>query len=242
MNKIKRLGLILVMSVLTAGCANQNIKPATIFCPLLGATLGAGVVAGGLNTDDGGVMAGGAVLGAALGHFFCMDKTPPPKPAPKMVPKPKPEMAPPKDSDGDGVIDANDQCSGTPKGVAVNEVGCPKVGVKLITMEGVNFDTNSAVIMPGSESILNNAVKVLNDNASVHVRVEGHTDSRGSAAHNKGLSERRANSVVAYLVGKGINADRLSAIGYGEATPVATNDTPENMYKNRRVDLVVTKN
>ena len=244
MNKIKRLGLILVMSVLTAGCANQDIKPSTIFCPLLGATLGAGVVAGGLNTDDGGAMAGGAVLGAALGHFFCMDKTPPPKPrpAPKMAPKPKPEMAPPKDSDGDGVIDANDQCSGTPKGVAVNEVGCPKVGVKLITMEGVNFDTNSAVIMPGSESILNNAVKVLNDNASVHVRVEGHTDSRGSAAHNKGLSERRANSVVAYLVGKGINADRLSAIGYGETTPVATNDTPENMYKNRRVDLVVTKN
>ena len=74
MNKIKRLGLILVMSVLIAGCANQNVKPSTIFCPLLGATLGAGVVAGGLNTDDGGVMAGGAVLGAALGHFFCMDK------------------------------------------------------------------------------------------------------------------------------------------------------------------------
>ncbi len=246
MNKIKRLGLILVMSVLIAGCANQNIKPTTIFCPLLGATLGAGVVAGGLNTGDGGAMAGGAVLGAALGHFFCMDKTPPPKPKPalKMAPKPKPKpkMAPPKDSDGDGVIDTNDQCPGTPKGVAVNEVGCPKVGVKLITMEGVNFNTNSAVIMPGSESILNNAVKVLNDNASVHVRVEGHTDSRGSAAHNKSLSERRANSVVAYLVGKGINADRLSAIGYGEAAPVAPNDTPENMYKNRRVDLVVTKN
>ncbi|MEE2982938.1 MAG: hypothetical protein VX929_06540 [Pseudomonadota bacterium] len=74
MNKIKRFGLILVMSVLIAGCANQDIKPTTIFCPLLGATLGAGVVAGGLNTGDGGAMAGGAVLGAALGHFFCMEK------------------------------------------------------------------------------------------------------------------------------------------------------------------------
>ena len=246
MNKIKRLGLILVMSALTAGCANKNIKPTTILCPLLGATLGAGVVAGGLNTDDGGAMAGGAVLGAALGHFFCMDRTPPPKPKPvrKIAPKPKPKpkMAPPKDSDGDGVIDANDQCAGTPKGVAVNAVGCPKVGVKLITLEGVNFDTNSARIKSGSESILENAVKVLNDNASVHVRVEGHTDSRGSAAYNKKLSERRANSVVEYLVGKGINADRLSAIGYGEAAPVAPNDTPENMYKNRRVDLIVTKN
>ncbi len=224
MNNIKRLGLILVMSALTAGCANQNIKPTTIFCPLLGATLGAGVVAGGLNTDDGAALAGGAVLGAALGHFFCMDKSPPPKPkpAPKMAakPKPKPKMAPPKEM---------------PKPV-------PEVGVKLMTLEGVNFDTNSARIMSGSEAILGKAVKVLNDNASVHVRVEGHTDSRGSAAFNKKLSEKRANAVVDYLVGKGINADRLSAIGYGEAAPVAPNDTPENMYKNRRVDLVVTKN
>ena len=111
-----------------------------------------------------------------------------------------------------------------------------------MTLEGVNFDTNSARIMSGSEAILEKAVKALTDNASIHVRIEGHTDSRGTAAFNKKLSEKRANAVVDYLVGKGINADRLSAIGYGEAAPVAPNDTPENMYKNRRVDLVVTKN
>ena len=106
----------------------------------------------------------------------------------------------------------------------------------------MNFKTNSAKIMPESEAILDNAVKALKDNGMVHVRVEGHTDSRGSAEYNRQLSERRANSVVNYLVSKGIDGNRLSAIGYGESAPVAPNDTAENMYKNRRVDLVVTKN
>jgi len=148
----------------------------------------------------------------------------------------------PKDSDGDGVYDDKDECPGTPRGVEVNEKGCPKVGVKLITLEGVNFNTNSAKIKPESAPILDTAVKVLNENPSVHVRVEGHTDSRGTAEYNKALSDRRAASVVDYLVSKGISADRLAGVGYGESAPVAPNDTAENMYKNRRVDLVVTKN
>ena len=124
----------------------------------------------------------------------------------------------------------------------VNERGCPEVGEKLITLEGVNFNTDSAKLRSESESILDAAVKVLNENSVVHVRVEGHTDSRGSDEYNRKLSERRAQSVVAYLVSQGIDANRLSAIGYGESAPVAPNDTPENMYKNRRVELVVTAN
>lgn len=244
MNKLYKLGLVLLTSAVVTGCANYDIKPGQVLCPILGATLGAGIVGGGLGSSDGGALAGGAVVGAALGHFFCADR---PKPTQRPVarptpPKPKPKPAPPKDTDGDGVIDANDECPGTPAGVEVNDVGCPKVGEKLITLEGVNFDTNKATIKSDSEGILNNAVTVLNENASVHVRVEGHTDSRGSASYNKTLSESRANAVVEYLVGAGISADRLSAISYGEAAPVAPNDTAENMYKNRRVDLVVTKN
>jgi OOP family OmpA-OmpF porin len=245
MNKLYKFGLILLISAVASGCANYDIKPGQVLCPILGATLGAGIAGGGLGSSDGGALAGGAVVGAALGHFLCMDRPPPPRPkaAPRApAPKPKPKPAPPKDTDGDGVIDANDECPGTPAGVEVNEVGCPKVGEKLITFEGVNFDTNSANIKADSEGILDNAVTVLNENASVHVRVEGHTDSRGSASYNKTLSENRANAVIAYLVSKGIAADRLSAIGYGEAAPVAPNDSPENMYKNRRVDLVVTAN
>ena len=98
------------------------------------------------------------------------------------------------------------------------------------------------MIKSESEGILNDAVTVLNDNASVHVRVEGHTDSRGTDAYNQQLSQKRAEAVAAYLTAGGIDAERLSAIGYGESAPVAPNDTAENMYKNRRVDLVVTQN
>ena len=228
------------------GCANSGIKPVEIICPLIGGVAGVGIAAG---TSDGGqadaAMAIAGVIGATIGYFACRDQpAPPPRAAPKPAPKPKP--MPPKDTDtdtdGDGVIDANDECPGTPAGVKVNAVGCPEVGEKIMSLEGVNFDTNKATIKSDSEGILNNAVSVLNDNASVKVRVEGHTDSRGGDTYNQELSQRRAEAVAAYLVAGGIAADRLSAVGYGESAPVAPNDTAENMYRNRRVDLVVTDN
>jgi OOP family OmpA-OmpF porin len=243
MSKLSKLALIIVVSALTSGCANQNIKPTQVICPVLGAVLGAGVVAGGLGGDDAGPMIGGAVVGAGLAYFLCQDRTPErkAKPAPRPAPKPAPKPIPPKDTDGDGVIDANDQCPDTTAGVKVNAVGCPEVGEVLMNLEGVNFDTNSANLRPESGAILDGAVAALNQNASVYVRIEGHTDNRGSAEHNKSLSQRRAQSVLTYLVSKGIDGGRLSAVGYGEATPIAANDSPENMFKNRRVALVVTE-
>lgn len=242
MNKFSKIFVVILTAVFTVGCANKEVKPTTILCPLIGAVAGAGIAAGPLDGDDDeAVLVAGAALGAGLGYFFCKDRTPPPPP-PKPKPKPKPKPQPPKDSDGDGVIDAKDECPGTPAGVKVNEVGCPEVGEKLISLEGVNFDTNKATIRPDSKPILDNAVTVLNENAAVSVRVEGHTDSRGSDAYNQKLSQKRAEAVVAYLVAAGIDAERLLPIGYGESAPVAPNDTAENMFKNRRVDLVVTSN
>ena len=146
----------------------------------------------------------------------------------------------PKDSDGDGVIDRDDQCPDTPAGTPVDSVGCPESGDVMLSLTGINFATDSASVK-GSEAILDEAVKALNANAyiSVKVMVEGHTDSRYSESYNQALSERRAQSVVDYLVSQGIAADRLTAIGYGESKPVAPNDTAANMYKNRRVDFVV---
>jgi OOP family OmpA-OmpF porin len=73
----------------------------------------------------------------------------------------------------------------------------------------------------------------------VVVEVAGHTDSVGSEEYNQGLSERRANTVRDYLASKGINASRLTARGYGEGRPVASNDTSEGRQENRRVELVV---
>ncbi|MFT4580715.1 MAG: OOP family OmpA-OmpF porin [Gammaproteobacteria bacterium] len=243
MNKISRTLVVLITAIFAAGCANQNIKPVEVICPILGAVAGAGIAAGAFDSGDEEIgIAAGAAVGAGLAWFLCKDRSvPAPPPVARRAPPPPPP-APPKDSDGDGVIDANDECPGTPAGVKVNAVGCPEVGERILSLEGVNFDTNKATIKPDSEAILANAVHVLNENASVHVRVEGHTDSRGSDAYNQQLSQRRAESVAAYLVAHGIDAGRLSAAGYGESAPVAPNDTAENMYRNRRVDLVVTDN
>jgi OOP family OmpA-OmpF porin len=69
--------------------------------------------------------------------------------------------------------------------------------------------------------------------------VAGHTDSVGTDQYNQGLSERRANSVRDYLVEQGVRASRLTAVGYGENRPVATNDTADGRQENRRVELVV---
>ena len=245
MNKLYRIALVTLMGALVAGCANQEIKPATVLCPLLGGTLGVGVAAAGVGGDDEAAMAAGAVLGAAAGYFLCREKpVAPPAPAPAVAPAPAPApmAVAPKDSDGDGVIDANDKCPGTPPGVKVNAEGCPEVGTTLLSLQGVNFDFDSAKLKADSTGILDHAVEVLNQQAMVSVRVEGHTDSRGSDAYNKGLSDKRAHSVMDYLVSKGIDAARLTAVGYGESAPIAPNDSAENMAKNRRVDLVVTKN
>ena len=244
MTNLNRIFIVLLTAIFVGGCANSSIKPVNVICPLVGAVAGTAIAAGATSGSDSdeAVMAIGAVVGAAIGHFACKESPPPPRAtAPKPRPKPKPKPQP-KDSDGDGVIDAKDECPGTPAGVKVNDVGCPEVGEKILSLEGVNFDTNKATIKSESEGILNNAVTVLSDNASVHVRVEGHTDSRGTDAYNQQLSQKRAEAVAAYLTAGGIAAERLSAVGYGESAPVAPNDTAENMYKNRRVDLVVTDN
>ena len=245
MSKLFRIALVVLMGSLAAGCANQEIKPATVLCPLLGATLGAGVAAG-VGGDSAGPEAAGAVLGAVAGYFLCRDKpvevAPAPTPSVAPAPAPKPVAVAPKDSDGDGVIDPNDKCPGTPAGVKVNAEGCPEVGATLLSLQGVNFDTDSAKLKAESTSILDHAVEVLTQQAAVSVRVEGHCDSRGSDAYNMTLSDKRAKSVMDYLVSKGIDAARLTSAGMGESTPVAPNDSAENMAKNRRVDLVVTSN
>jgi len=242
MNRIFRFFAIAVTAAFAAGCANQDIKPVQVICPLLGGVAGAAIAAGAFDGDDSeGAMAAGAALGAGVAWFLCKEDEPPPPPKPKPKPAPKPKPQPPKDSDGDGVIDASDDCPGTPPGVKVDPVGCPEVGELILSLEGVNFDTNKAVIKSESMPILDNAAKVLNDHASVHVRVEGHTDSRGSDAYNLKLSQRRAEAVAAYMVSKGVDETHMSPVGYGESSPVAPNDTAENMYKNRRVDFVVTE-
>jgi outer membrane protein OmpA-like peptidoglycan-associated protein len=105
----------------------------------------------------------------------------------------------------------------------------------------INFDFNSAVIKKESFSALDEAVKVLKTHDGLHFVIEGHTDNVGTDEYNKNLSNSRAKAVMNYFVSKGIPSARISSMGYGEAKPIATNDTEEGRAKNRRVEIKATK-
>ena len=139
------------------------------------------------------------------------------------------------DSDNDNVVDRRDACPNTTPGVPVDTSGCEIRSV--IDLPNVNFHTNSDRLVDGVEADLNSAAATLKLNKNLKVEVAGYTDSSGSATHNLGLSDRRANTVKDYLIKLGIDPERLDARGYGEADPIADNATPEGRDRNRRVEL-----
>lgn len=102
----------------------------------------------------------------------------------------------------------------------------------------INFDFDKADIKPDSQLIVDQIVKLLRNNPSLSITVEGHTDNIGTPDYNKQLSETRAKSVVAALTAQGIESRRLRAAGYGQDKPIADNDMDEGRAKNRRVELV----
>jgi OOP family OmpA-OmpF porin len=106
-----------------------------------------------------------------------------------------------------------------------------------IVLRGVNFAFDRAEIDSASAVVLDVAADTLKSCPNVAVRVEGHTDSIGTDAYNQGLSERRANTVRNYLIDRGVPASRLTAVGFGESQPIASNDTDEGRALNRRVEL-----
>lgn len=103
----------------------------------------------------------------------------------------------------------------------------------------VLFDVDSSIVKPDARDALNDASQVFMEFPKTAIVVQGHTDSTGSEEHNQSLSERRAQSVVAYLTGKGIDPARMAPMGYGEGQPIASNDTTSGRAKNRRVDLLL---
>jgi outer membrane protein OmpA-like peptidoglycan-associated protein len=106
-----------------------------------------------------------------------------------------------------------------------------------VAVYGIHFDTGKATLQPDSEQVLGEIVKLLDQNAALKLRVEGHTDNQGAAPANMTLSERRAQTVVAWLQGHGVAAARLTAVGLGQTKPVADNQTEDGRAKNRRVEL-----
>ena len=88
-----------------------------------------------------------------------------------------------------------------------------------VLIENIFYDFNKATLRPESQKALDELVQLLNENPNVTIELSAHTDSRGSDAYNEQLSQRRAESVVAYLIAHGIAADRLTPKGYGETAP-----------------------
>lgn len=141
----------------------------------------------------------------------------------------------PLDSDGDGVPDYLDECPGTLAGVQVDEKGCP------LTMTlHIRFDFDDAKIKPAFKPELDRAAAFIQKYENVpQIVIEGHTDSRGAAAYNEQLSERRAASVRQYLIDNyPIDGKRLVARGRGESMPVADNATEAGRAENRRVEVI----
>ncbi|MGQ0620977.1 MAG: thrombospondin type 3 repeat-containing protein [Panacagrimonas sp.] len=163
----------------------------------------------------------------------------------------------PLDSDGDGIPDHLDECPRTPPGLKVLPNGCalkgdcrtPRPGEaadsngcaldQRFVLRGVKFEFDSDRLTKPAELILNDVADTLGAYPDVSVEVQGHTDSLGTDAYNLGLSERRANSVKRYLVGRGSKGERLRPVGYGEAAPIADNGTPDGQEENRRVEFKV---
>ena len=142
------------------------------------------------------------------------------------------------DADNDGVCDNVDRCPGTPAGVVVDEYGCEKV-IRLNL--GVNFATDSSKISPEFMNEIKNVSDVLVAHPDYKVILEGHTDSTGSDAYNQKLSLRRAAAVAGALQTFGVDASRISSVGYGESKPIATNSTKAGRAQNRRVDAKFRK-
>lgn len=149
----------------------------------------------------------------------------------------------PTDKDGDGVFDFEDKCPETP-GIKENK-GCPeiKAEVKQLfkkALNGIQFETGKAKIKgKASFAILDDVVKVMQENPAYKLNIGGHTDNVGKPDKNMQLSKERAASVRDYLISKGVEESRLASAGYGDTQPVADNKTAKGRAENRRVAFVV---
>ncbi len=224
------LPLVLLTSVLT-GCAGLQ-KTDWPTCAAVGGAIGAGLGA----TESTSWAGGGALFVGTMAAAYCW-------------------VHGDGDEDGDGVPDSRDKCPGTPKGVQVDADGCPPpapppmaeeppvVKEETIVIRDVHFEFNKATLTPGDKDVLSTvATRLKQETSTAQLRVTGHTDSVGSDAYNQRLSEKRANSVVQYLVENGVpRASFVSVSGAGESQPVADNKTADGRAMNRRTEIKINR-
>ena len=184
---------------------------------VLGAAVGAGTAGGLVNAYEGGsggsnaetgAAAGGGALAGAAVGTVLGHLLCDPK---EQAPPPPPPPAPPPP---------------------------PPTPRKIETISGPNFDFDKVHLRPEGEAKVDHAVRVMQENPSMRVVVEGYTDSIGSDAYNMQLSERRAETVRDYMVKKGISPSRITTRGFGKSNPIASNKTAAGRAENRRVEII----
>lgn len=224
------LPLVLLTGVLT-GCAGLQ-KTDWPTCAAVGGVTGAAIGA----TESSAYAGYGALLIGGMAGAYCW-------------------VHGDGDEDGDGVPDSRDKCPGTPKGVPVDANGCPPVPPPVVVEEvvvvkeetivirDVHFQFDSAKLTAADTAKLDTVAARLKQEApGAQLRVSGHTDSVGKEAYNQKLSEKRAHSVVEYLIKSGVpRSSFVSVTGAGESHPVADNKTAEGRALNRRTEIQINR-
>ena len=221
------LPLVLLTSLLT-GCAGLQ-KTDWPTCAAVG-----GVVGAGLGATESSAWAGyGALLVGGTAAAYCW-------------------VHGDGDEDGDGVPDSRDKCPGTPKGVQVDADGCPPAPVveevvvvkeETIVIRDVHFQFDKATLTESDKAVLDKiATRLKAEAPTAQLTVTGHTDSVGSDTYNEKLSDKRAHSVVEYLIEQGVpRSNFVSVVGAGESQPVADNSTADGRAQNRRTEIKIQR-
>jgi outer membrane protein OmpA-like peptidoglycan-associated protein len=211
------------------GCAGLQ-KTDWPTCALVG-----GVVGAGLGATESSAWAGyGALLVGGTAAAYCW-------------------VHGDGDEDGDGVPDSRDKCPGTPHGVTVDANGCPPpapvveeavvVKEETIVIRDVHFQFDKATLTESDKEVLNKiATRLKAEAPTAQLTVTGHTDSVGSDTYNQKLSDKRAHSVVEYLIQEGVpRSSFVSVVGAGESQPVADNKTADGRAQNRRTEIKINR-
>jgi outer membrane protein OmpA-like peptidoglycan-associated protein len=206
----RKLSIVVLAALLAVSCASSQDDPNAKAKRGAGVGAAAGAVVGAIiGNQAGGAGKTGAVVGAAAGAAI-----------------------------GAAVGHRMDQQQKELQQIPGVEVTRPaenEIAVHLTN--DILFDFNSAALRPESQSTLRDLASNFQRYPDETISVEGHTDNVGSAAYNQTLSENRAYSVKTYLVDQGVPSSRVSAVGYGETRPKASNTTPEGRQLNRRVEI-----
>ena len=204
--------IILSIAILFASCNASNTAKGTGIGAGAGAALGAGL---GAIIGGGKGAAWGAGLGAAVGG-------------------------------GAGAIIGNKMDKQKKELEAINEAQVESINdgqaLKVTFESGILFATNSSTLNAASQNALSNFAQSLLNNPDTDVQIQGHTDSSGNDAINNTLSEKRAKSVLSFLMSKGVQGNRMTAHGLGSTVPVADNTTSAGKAQNRRVEVYILPN